>query len=148
MRKLDFTLKSAVMLSTMIILAGCRASTQPSTDPQPTPTPTAPSVSNPTSPETVSTTTSNPESVPTASADISIKNFAFNPSNTTVKVGTKVTWTNEDSMNHTISSDINAFESGHMAKGQSFSFIFNKAGTYAYYCALHPSMTGTIIVNP
>ena len=78
---------------------------------------------------------------------VAIQNFAFNPATLTVKAGTKVTWTNQDSATHQVVSDTGAFNSGDLSNGQSFSFTFDKAGSYPYHCAVHPSMTGTIVVQ-
>lgn len=81
---------------------------------------------------------------------VTIKDFAFNPGTITVKVGTKVTWTNEDSVSHTVTADnpsSDAPASGNIAKGQSYSFTFSKAGTYAYHCTPHPYMKATVIVT-
>jgi plastocyanin len=66
----------------------------------------------------------------------------------TVKVGTTVTWTNQDSAPHTVTADDNSWGSGRMAKGGQYSFSFDQPGTYPYHCGAHPAMTGTIIVNP
>lgn len=76
---------------------------------------------------------------------INIENFSFSPNTLTVKKGMAVTWTNNDSAPHTIKSA--AFNSEVLNKGQSFSFTFNEAGTFNYYCSLHPAMTGEIIVE-
>jgi len=78
---------------------------------------------------------------------VSIFNFAFNPSAITVRAGTTITWTNNDSASHTVTSDTNTFASGTLSTGQSFSATFSTPGTYAYHCAIHPSMTGTVIVT-
>jgi len=76
---------------------------------------------------------------------INIQNFAFNPGTLTVKKGSTVTWTNNDSATHQIKSD--SFNSTGLANGQSFSFIFINTGSFDYSCAIHPSMTGKIIVE-
>ena len=73
-------------------------------------------------------------------------NFSFSPNSLTVKVGTKVAWTNHDSVTHTVTADQGAFNSPG-PPGSSFSFTFTKAGTYAYHCSIHPSMTATIVVQ-
>jgi plastocyanin len=81
---------------------------------------------------------------------ISIKNFAFDPSALTMKTGTPVTWVNNDSSPHTITSDqgsLMAFSSDSLASGASYTVTFTQAGTFTYHCAIHPSMTGTIIVE-
>jgi plastocyanin len=72
---------------------------------------------------------------------IPIQNFAFGDP-VTVKVGTKVTWTNLDAAQHTVTADDKSFDSGVLAKGQSFSFTFTKAGTVSYYCAIHGGAGG------
>jgi plastocyanin len=78
-------------------------------------------------------------------SNISIQNFAFNPATLTVKPGTTVIWTNNDTAPHQIKSE--AFNSASMSKGQTFSFTFPDAGTYDYFCSIHPSMKGRIIVQ-
>jgi plastocyanin len=83
-----------------------------------------------------------------APATISINNFAFNPSTLIIKVGTRVTWTNNDNVSHTITSDSgNLLKSPTLTPGQSFSFTFTKAGSENYHCSIHPSMTGQIAVQ-
>src|SRR5215217_7781534 len=89
---------------------------------------------------------------PTAGAQgetmtVSIKNFAFNPPNTTVSAGTTVTWVNNDQTAHTVTANDGAFDSGTLQPGQSYSFAFDKAGTYAYHCNIHPDMTATVTVS-
>lgn len=91
-----------------------------------------------------STATNNTNSATTANA-VTIQNFAFNPATLTVKAGTTVTWTNLDSTIHRIKST--AFNSSDLNQGNTFQFQFNTAGTYDYSCAIHPSMTGKIIVE-
>jgi plastocyanin len=76
---------------------------------------------------------------------ISIKSFAFDPAEVTIKAGTMVVWTNFDSVPHSIKSDL--FTSPLISNGETFSFTFTKPGTFAYICGVHPSMKGTIIVN-
>ena len=81
---------------------------------------------------------------------IAIKNFAFSPAILTIKTGTTVTWMNQDGAPHTIASDpgsVVAFTSESLANGASYQFTFNQSGTYSYYCTIHPSMKGTIIVQ-
>lgn len=89
---------------------------------------------------------------PTAGAQgetmtVSIKNFAFNPPNTTVTPGTTVTWVNNDQTPHTATANNGAFDSGTLQPGQSYSFTFDKPGTYAYHCNIHPDMTATVTVS-
>jgi plastocyanin len=76
---------------------------------------------------------------------VSIKGFAFVSDNLKVSPGTKITWTNFDSVRHSVVG--NGFNSGTLNKGQSYSFTFTKPGTYTYYCGFHPDMKGTILVQ-
>ncbi|MDB5168880.1 MAG: blue (type 1) copper domain protein [Candidatus Saccharibacteria bacterium] len=83
---------------------------------------------------------------------INIKNYAFDPSNVTVKVGTTVTWTNQDSIGHTVTSDDSdtntmKLESKLLSKGETYSVTFTKAGTYTYHCTPHTYMKGTVTVT-
>lgn len=78
---------------------------------------------------------------------VSIANFAFAPVDLTVKVGDTVTWTNNDSVAHTVTSDTGAFQSPSMPQGATFTFTFSKAGSYPYHCSVHPSMTAKITVQ-
>jgi plastocyanin len=77
---------------------------------------------------------------------VKIENFTFSPPALTVKAGEKVTWTNEDDIPHTATSTAKAFQSQALDTGDSFSFTFKSPGSYTYFCALHPHMTGTIVV--
>ena len=79
---------------------------------------------------------------------VTISNFAFSPATITVPVGTKVTWTNQDSTDHTVTADNGTtFDSGHIAPGATFSFTFTTAGTFPYHCNIHTSMTAKVIVT-
>jgi plastocyanin len=64
-----------------------------------------------------------------------------------VVVGTTVTWMNSDSEAHTSTSDVSGWNSGSVAPGGQFSVAFQTAGTFAYHCAIHPGMVGTVIVR-
>jgi len=72
---------------------------------------------------------------------------SFSPNPVEVKVGKTVTWINDDSGRHTVTSKDGVFDSGMMGKGQSFSFTFDKAGEYPYFCSPHPNMVGTVVVT-
>jgi len=78
---------------------------------------------------------------------VKIAGFAFAPASITVKVGTTVTWTNQDSAPHTVTADDGSFTSGDLATGATFSQTFAKAGTYPYHCNFHSSMKGTVTVT-
>jgi len=83
-----------------------------------------------------------------SNVDVTIANFTFDPATLTIKVGTTVKWTNQDSVGHTVTADDNSWGSGNSNKGDSFSFTFAQAGTYPYHCGVHPSMQATITVFP
>jgi plastocyanin len=72
---------------------------------------------------------------------------SFSPNPVEVKAGETVTWINDDSRRHTVTSKDGVFDSGMMGKGQSFSFTFDKAGEYPYFCEPHPNMVGTVVVT-
>jgi len=80
---------------------------------------------------------------------VTIDNFAFDPPSLTVAPGTKVVWTNKDEEPHTVTSvDKDAsFKSAGLDTDDSFSFTFDKPGTYKYFCSVHPHMVGTIVVK-
>jgi len=78
---------------------------------------------------------------------ITIKNFSFQPASVSVPVGTTVTWSNQDSVAHTTTSDTGVWDSGNLTTGASVSFAFKRAGTFHYHCMIHPNMMGTIVVQ-
>ena len=78
---------------------------------------------------------------------IVVKDFMFVPTPLTVKAGATVTWTNMDDEPHTVVSDTGLFKSGGMDTNESFSFKFDKPGTYHFTCSIHPRMVGTIVVQ-
>jgi plastocyanin len=82
-----------------------------------------------------------------AGVEVKIDNFSFGPATVTVPVGTTVTWTNRDDIPHTAVSTDGVFKSKVMDTDDKFSFVFNKPGTYPFYCTIHPKMTGQIIVQ-
>jgi plastocyanin len=82
-----------------------------------------------------------------AEAKVSISNFAFDPAVLTVKVGTTVTWTNNDIVAHTVTfTDV--ANSPVLNRGDHFSRTFTKVGTYSYICSIHPFMHGMVVVTP
>jgi plastocyanin len=81
-------------------------------------------------------------------ATVKIGNFSFGPTALTVSPGTTVTWVNGDDTPHTVvAADTRTFRSKPLDTDERFSFTFNQPGTYAYFCSLHPHMTGKIIVQ-
>jgi plastocyanin len=85
-------------------------------------------------------------SVQSGDVEISIANFAFDPATITIPAGTTITWTNNDSASHNVTADDGSWGSDSLATGATFSFTFDKVGTYAYHCGVHPSMKATITV--
>jgi plastocyanin len=131
-------LKSLVIGAGIVLFgAGCGPSSVPPVS-VPRPATSAPEVSQP------KTETAVPEA---KNRSIEISSFAFNPASLTVKVGTTVTWTNQDSAPHTVVADDGSFASQKFSKGESFNFIFTKPGTFQYFCSVHPSMRATVIVE-
>lgn len=121
---------AVVVIGAAVLLLSKGNSQQPSMTPQPQ-TQTNPSTGN----------------SETAGSAVTIQNMAFSPSTLTVKVGDKVTWTNQDSAGHSATADDGSFDTGVLAQGQSGSATFAKAGTYTYHCSVHPGMKATIVVE-
>jgi plastocyanin len=78
---------------------------------------------------------------------VTISNMSFASSSISVAKGTTVTWTNNDAMQHTVTADDNSFTSAKLNYGDTYSHMFSDAGTIAYHCTVHPSMTGTVEVK-
>lgn len=90
-----------------------------------------------------------PRDAGAANAAVSINNFAFSPGSVTVGIGDTVTWTNNQAgVPHTVTSDTaGVMDSGTLASGATYAKTFDAAGTFTYFCAIHPTMTGTVIVT-
>ena len=82
-----------------------------------------------------------------ATADVKIDNFSFGPGTLTVAVGTTVVWTNHDDIPHTVVSTDGVFKSKVLDTDEKFSYTFAKAGTFPYFCSIHPKMTGKVLVQ-
>ena len=82
-----------------------------------------------------------------AATAVKIDNFSFGPAELTVTVGTTVTWTNGDDIPHTVVSTDKVFKSRVLDTGEKFSFTFGTAGTFPYFCSIHPKMTGKVVVR-
>ena len=79
---------------------------------------------------------------------IKMANIAFDPKDVTVKVGQKITWTNDDSTDHNVTADSGAdFKSKDFGNGATFEFTPDKAGTIKYECTIHPGMVATLTVQ-
>lgn len=102
---------------------------------------------------TSTTTTSSSSSAPAPAAtggggSVTMKSIKFNPGTVKVKAGDTVTWTNEDSVGHDVTSKtFKSGSAGGIEPGQSFKHKFAKAGTFTYVCTVHPGMQGTVVVK-
>ncbi len=113
------------LLALVLILGACGGT--PTSTPTPTPTPTSTPISG--------------------QASVDISSFTFAPQTLTVTVGTTVTWTNNDSAPHTVTSKNDVFDSPTLSRGDTFSYTFDQKGTFDYYCKIHTTMTAKIIVE-
>ena len=123
----------------LALLSGCAPPAAATQSPLPTPVP----------PAALATI---PPPKPAAPIDaggpnVSVENFNFVSANLTVPTGTTVVWTNHDDVEHTVTASDNAFSSQALATDGQFSYSFNTPGTYSYFCAIHPFMTGKVIVQ-
>jgi plastocyanin len=97
---------------------------------------------------TNSSSSSTSSSTPTSTDKVTISNFSFSPASITVKKGTTVTWTNNDTTAHTATSDnVGIFDSGTLENGKTYSHTFDTAGTFKYHCTFHSDMHGTVTVT-
>ncbi|SOE06582.1 Plastocyanin [Streptomyces sp. Ag109_G2-15] len=103
-----------------------------------------PSMSMPMSPSSTGAA-----AAPVTGNAVAIKNFAFSPATLKVKAGTTVTWTNQDTDAHTVTSAGSGgpLHSAALATDATYSYTFTKPGTYAYLCTIHPFMTATVEVT-
>ena len=122
--------------------AARRAATATTARPQSSPTTAAASP-----PPPQPGTTAAPPPPPPGPPDINIQNFTFQPPVLNVGVGKTVTAKNLDSAPHTWTADDGSWDSPNLAKDQTFSHTFTKAGSFAYHCDIHPSMKGTVNVR-
>jgi plastocyanin len=86
---------------------------------------------------------------PVATNTVAITNFAFSPAVATVRVGSTITWTNQDGEPHTVTSKDGSglLRSPSLNTGESFTFTFTKPGRFEYLCTIHPFMTATVVVT-
>ena len=94
------------------------------------------------------TSTAKPSIEEGSTTNVTIAGMQFQPATIRVKSGEQVTWINAESMPHTVTSQTsNVLASERLGRGGAFTHTFDQPGTYTYYCALHPSMTGRVIVE-
>jgi len=87
------------------------------------------------------------EEVKTSATEVRVDNFSFGPETLTVPVNSTVTWINKDDVPHVIASNDGLFKSKALDTDDKYSYTFTKAGTYGYYCSVHPKMVGKIVVQ-
>ena len=94
------------------------------------------------------TTTTVAVPAPGGGTEISIENFAFGPDDLTVSVGDTITWRNDESgVPHTTTADDGLWDSATLRPDDTFVFTFTEAGTFTYFCSIHPAMRATITVT-
>jgi plastocyanin len=90
------------------------------------------------------------ETAPSGEAEgsekVEIVEFTYQPDPVIIRTGGKVIWQNEDTAPHTATADDGSFDTGNLLRGKIKSETFKEAGTYPYFCAVHPTMHGTVEV--
>ena len=79
--------------------------------------------------------------------EVRVDNFTFGPDTLTVPLNSTVTWVNKDDIPHTVASNDGVFKSKALDTDDRYSYTFTKAGTYSYFCSIHPKMVGKIVVK-
>jgi plastocyanin len=79
--------------------------------------------------------------------EVWIQGMAFGPATITVTAGTTIKWTNKDGVAHTVTSSTGLFDSGTISNNGTYSLMFATAGTFPYYCAVHPGMKASVVVE-
>lgn len=142
---------TAIVLTTAMVIAGCTSNDtqETSTTGQADTTTTDVVQSTDNSPtSSMGTSTTNPGGGGNESESIEMVQTSFVPTELVVPVGTTVTWTNNDTIAHTTTADDGAWDSATMSPEDTFVFTFDRAGTYEFFCSIHPStMRGTIQVE-
>ncbi len=87
-----------------------------------------------------------PGTTVTGVTHMNMQNFAYQMANIQVRADSTVTWTNQDSVPHSVTFKNGMKDSSLLYQGQSFSYTFNTPGTYQYYCTVHPNMVATVTV--
>lgn len=120
-----------------VLLAACSGSSSEET------TTTAPAATTATTSPATSTTALVEEG-----SEVSIKNFVFGPTDLAVSVGDTIVWTNDEAgIGHTATSNDGLWNSEMLRPGDTFEFTFTEAGTFTYFCTIHPSMQASITVS-
>ncbi len=96
---------------------------------------------------TTYTPPNSPNPPPSGAKAVTISDFAFTPASITIARGSSVTWTNSGPSTHTVTAGDGSFDSGNLPAGGKFTHTFSTTGTFAYHCAIHPQMTGSVVVQ-
>ena len=130
--------RTLLLIATLALaITSCRGTADPTTTAAPTTT----------APPAPTTTAPAPTTTVAAEPLIFISGFRFQGADT-VAVGTTLEVENRDSVDHTWTSVDDVFNSGTLGGGDTFTFTFDTPGEYAYFCSIHPDMTGSITVQP
>jgi plastocyanin len=148
------TLSLAVAAALLLIVSACSGGTAGSPAPasqapsSEAPSSEAPASESPAASESGAATEACAPSADPGTVSATIANFAFSPATITAKVGDVISWTNNDSAPHTatVKSDATC-TTENLASGASGGIVFNTAGSYDYFCKIHPSMTGKVEVS-
>ena len=137
-----------LLLLSILLLAACNPAATQDQDQPPVLSPTqAPTAYAPPSNKPYLAATQLAAS-PAGEVSINISGFKFDPASVTVKVGTTLTWTNQDTATHTVKANDGSWSSDNLMQADTFSQAFTQAGAFAYTCGIHPSMVGIVIVEP
>ena len=147
--RLPFRLAVIALLAGTLVLAGCGTSTAGTGGTPPTAT-TAPTAAPTNTVPAPTNTPSGPRAAVSITSSGGYGTFGFKPGTLSIKTGSTVTWTDNTSAPHTVTSDAGdpaAFNGSLGGNGATFSFTFTTPGTYKYHCSIHPYMTATVIVT-
>ena len=140
---------AAAALTAAVGAAGCHDTPSPVGDPTPRPTTNTEARADPAAarPGDPPPPVPPPPQTAPAAYRVAIDNFTFDPPEITVPAGATVTWSNRDDVPHTVTADDKAFSSGALDTDAQFAHAFPTPGNYPYYCAVHPHMTGRVVVK-
>ena len=128
------------VVSGAIVLSACSNSAGEATT-----TTTSAATTTPATPPQATTTTT---TATVGGSEVSIENFVFGPSDLAVSVGDTIVWTNDETaVGHTATSDDGLWDSKVLSPGETFEFTFTEAGTFTYFCTIHPSMQASVTVT-
>lgn len=147
-----------ILVVLVALLVGC-SGTQSQKPTVPSPSPLAPAPSVPSNGTPLAPTTEEEPSATPLQIEVTIDGLAFNPAilpppapalAPNLPVGAIVVWYNNDSVTHTVTARDNLFDSGNLSPGEpgdTFQYTFERSGIFEYYCKIHPSMVGEIIIE-